>query len=64
MILAVGPPDMNYTTEEDYDPEGADWSTCTTVSSSVQSQVDLNRPGHYRHRDVSVHEPWREGLIP
>ncbi len=64
MSLAFPGTDMDYTTGGDYDPEGIDWLTVTTIGSSVETQVDKNRLGHYRHRDTHVLGPWREGLLP
>jgi len=51
----------DYTTTEDYDPPDAEWIDSTLIGSAVQTEVDVNRVGHCRHRNAAQQGAWKKG---
>lgn len=54
----------DYSRSDDYDDEEADWLDCNTIGSAYGIQIDLNKAGHYRHRDLDLRGPWMPGVPP
>ena len=52
---------LDYTTTEDYDPPNAEWRDFTPLGSEVQTEVDVNNVGHYRHRNAAQQAAWKKG---
>lgn len=58
------PHHTDWETCADYDRPDADWIEVSALGQTHQLQIDANNVGHYRHRKMSVGEPWVEGLPP
>jgi len=55
---------QDWSRDDDYDPDGADWMDTTGVGVIYQTQVDRVRAGHWRWRHIGTRGPWTRGQAP
>ncbi len=60
------PFELDWTRDDDYNPEGAEWRDATTVqqAGTYQVEIDVMAQGHFRHRSRLGNGPWKQGLPP
>lgn len=55
---------MDWSTDNDYDPDNASWIDVTCAGAVWQMQIDTTKPDHYRYRRIYPHGSWLEGQPP